>query len=318
MLRPVARRLRIRIEHDPDVGRGGALVGREHRVEIHLRDFGEVGDELRHVADHRRQRRAIHALGAAHALQDLGRRDPVQHRQRVVLGCGREPERHVLHHLDQHAAEAERDQLAERRIGHRADDHFLAAAHHLLDLHAEELRLAVVLPRIGDDGREALAHFGRRAQSDQHAAGLGLVQDLRRHDLEHDRVAHRRGELRGLRGRRRDAFLRHRDAVHVAHRLALGRGQRRAPVRLHAVENLPDFALLACHRRSPSVRWCSVPKSRVRPDFRKVGSDPTFRSPCPRAAPRSHPCRTRARPALHRCARPGAASASRRSGCRTS
>ena len=39
----------------------------------------------------------------------------------------REAERDVLQHLDQHAAEAERDQLAEAAVGDRADDHFLAA-----------------------------------------------------------------------------------------------------------------------------------------------------------------------------------------------
>ena len=64
-------------------------------------------------------------LAAAHALQHLGRLDAVEHRQRVVAGRGREAEGDVLQHLDQHAAEAERDQLAERAVGDRADDDLL-------------------------------------------------------------------------------------------------------------------------------------------------------------------------------------------------
>ena len=99
------------------------------------------------------KRRAIHGLGAAHAAQDLRRRDAVQHRQRIFVGGGREAEGDVLQHFDQDAAEAEGHQLAERRIGHRADDDFLAAGQHLLHLHAENLRLGVVLRGIADDGR---------------------------------------------------------------------------------------------------------------------------------------------------------------------
>ena len=53
------------------------------------------------------------------------------------LRRGRETERDVLEHFDQDAAQTEGDQLAEHRIGDRADDHFLAAGEHLLHLDAE-------------------------------------------------------------------------------------------------------------------------------------------------------------------------------------
>ena len=42
---------------------------------------------------------------------------------------------------------------------------------------------------------EACLGVGRALDADQHAAGLGLVQDLRRHDLQHDREAHAGREL---------------------------------------------------------------------------------------------------------------------------
>ena len=61
------------------------------------------------------ERVAIDRIGAADALEDLRGGDAVEHRQRIVLGRGRETERDVLEHFDQDAAQAERDQLAERR-----------------------------------------------------------------------------------------------------------------------------------------------------------------------------------------------------------
>ena len=81
--------------------------------------------------------------------------DAVEHRQRIVARRRCQTERDVLHHLDQHAAEAERDQLAERRIGDRTDDDFLTAGQHLLHLNAEQIRLRVVLLGVVHDRREA-------------------------------------------------------------------------------------------------------------------------------------------------------------------
>ena len=156
LLRPEARLRGIPVAHDAHVRRGGALLRREHRVQVHLRDLGEVGDELRDVFDQRRERVAVDRIGAAHALQHLGRLDAVEHRQRVLLRRWREPERDVLHHLDEHAAEAERHELAERGVGDGADDHFLAARQHLLHLHAQEVRLRVVLLGAGHDRGERL------------------------------------------------------------------------------------------------------------------------------------------------------------------
>ena len=98
---------------------------------------GKSATSSRHVLDQRRERVAVDRVRAANALQHLRRGDAVEHRQRVVVRRRRQAERDVLQDLDQHAAEAERDQLAERRIGDRADDHFLAALQHLLHLHAE-------------------------------------------------------------------------------------------------------------------------------------------------------------------------------------
>jgi len=161
--------------------------------------------------------------------------------------AGGEAERDVLQHLDQHAAEAERDELAERRVGDGADDHFLAAAQHLLHLHADEIRLGVVLLRVGHDRRVTLLDRGRILDADQHAAGLGLVQDLGRDDLEHDREAHFACEPHRFLRRLRDAFLRHRNAVRVADQLAFGRRQRRTALGLDLLDDAADRVLVVRH-----------------------------------------------------------------------
>ncbi len=221
--------------------------------EIHLGDFRIVGDELRHVLDHLRERVAIDRIGAADALEDLRRRDAVEHRQGVVLSGRRQTERDVLEHFDQDAAQPEGDQLAEHRVGHRADDDFVnsrAAGEHLLHLDAEQVRLRVVLLRVGDDGVVAAPGLFGALHADQHAASLGLVQDLRRHDLEHHRKADAGGDRRRFRGRRRHAFLGNGDSIRLAHELAFRCGERCAAFGFDGIQNTPDVGLVIGHHCS--------------------------------------------------------------------
>ena len=89
------------------------MRGCKHRVEIQLGDLGEVRHQARDILDQRRERLAIDGLRAAHAFEDLGGGDAVEHRERIFAARGREAEGDVFEHFDQHAAEAERDQLAE-------------------------------------------------------------------------------------------------------------------------------------------------------------------------------------------------------------
>ena len=243
MRRPVALLVRLEIDHDADVGCGGVLRGREDRIEIELGDFREVADQLRDLHDDVGERLAVDGLAAAHAAQHLGRLDAVEHGERVVAGRGREPEGHVLQHLDEHAAEAERHELAERAVGDRADDDLGAALEHLLDLHAFDLGVGLVLLGVGENGVVGLRDLLCRLEADEHAAGFGLMQNVGGDDLQHHRETHAGGELRGRLGRVRDAFLRDRNAVSVADELSLRRRQRKAALGLHLIENLPHGAL---------------------------------------------------------------------------
>ena len=236
------RRARLVVEVDDDAHVGGdrVLLGGEHRVEIEFDDFGEIADELRHLDDDVGQRLAVDRIAAAHALQHVMGLDAVEHRQRVVLGRGREAEGDVLQHFDQHAAEAERHQLAERAVGDGADDDLGAAGQHLLDLDALDLGVGLIFLGVGENGLVGLFGIGRGLDADHDAAGFGLVENVRRDDLHHHREAHAGRELGGLGGGLGHAFLRNRDAVGIAHQLAFRRGEAGALVGLHRIEHPAD------------------------------------------------------------------------------
>ena len=85
-----------------------------------------------------------------------------------------------------------------------------------------------------------LFDVGGGLDADHHAAGFGLVQDVRRDDLHHHRKAHAGRDLGGLGGGFGDAFLRNRDAVGIADQLAFRRRQAGALVRLDRIENFAD------------------------------------------------------------------------------
>ncbi len=103
----------------------------------------QVGDS----DDNCGHRLAVDRIRAAHPAQDFGRGDTVEHRERVGFGGRRQTKGHVLEHFDQHAAEAEGDDLAEARIGQRADDHLLAAGEHGLDDHAIDFGVRLIFLR---------------------------------------------------------------------------------------------------------------------------------------------------------------------------
>jgi hypothetical protein len=166
--------------------------------------------------------------------------DAVEHRQRVLLGRRREPEGDVLENLDQHAAEAERDQLAERAIGDRADDDLGAAQQHLLDLDALDLGVSLVFLGVRQNGRVVLFDVGGGFHAHHHAARFGLVQDVRRDDLHHHREAHAGRDPGGFIGGFGHPLLGNRNAVGIAYQFAFRRRQAGALVRPDRIKNLAD------------------------------------------------------------------------------
>ena len=221
---------------------------------------GKSAIKRRHALDHARKRRAVDRLRAAHSAQNLCRSYAIQHRQRVLLGGGREAKGNVLQNLHQDAAQPKGNQLAESRVGDCPNDDLLTTGQHLLHLDAKDLSARVVVPRIGGERCKPSRRLLHGFDSDEYSAGFGLVQDLRRDDLHDDREANLRRELASFLGTLCHALLRNTDSIGLADSARLRRGQSRAPRRLRLIENSANGVLvcyLGClhcsvHFKSPS------------------------------------------------------------------
>ena len=233
-----ARRGLVVVDHDADIRGNRTVLGGEDRIEVKLGDLRIIVHKLRNAHDHIGERVAVDRIAAAHALQHLGCLDAVKHRERLLPRDGRKAEGNVLQDLDENAAKAEGDQLAERAVGDGADDDFLTAGQHLLDLHANDLGVGLVGLRIGNDRIIGGLRILGRFDADNDAAGLGLVKDVRGDDLHDHRKAHAGGQLGCFLRVAGDAFLRNLDAIDVAQQLAFRRGERLAPFRLHLVQHV--------------------------------------------------------------------------------
>ena len=125
------------------------------------------------------------------------------------FGRGREPEGEVLEHLDEHAAEAERDQLAERGVRHGADDD-LGGGRPVgqLTLDQDAVYGGVGMPgtSVLDDGLAGLPERRVAVEPDDDPADVGLVQYVARFDLGDDGIADLRGDRAGFVPRLRDAL----------------------------------------------------------------------------------------------------------------
>ena len=174
----------------------------------------------------------------------------------------RQPEGDVLEDLDQHAAEPEGDDLAERRVGDRADDAPPArAAASLLHLHAVRCRASgVVRTRVGDD----LAERGcvRRPRSDTPTTTppASVLCRMSGETIfittgKPSRVGAAHRLVGGLAPAPRPA----RDPVRVGDPLALGRGQRACGPR-RARRRAPPVPLPCPAWRRPS--FCPAPSIR--------------------------------------------------------
>src|SRR5207302_595361 len=115
-----------------------------------------------------------------------------------------------------------------------------AAGQHLLNLNAFDLGAGLVLVGVGENGLVALFSLSAGLDADHDAAGLGLVQDVRRDDFHHYRKTHAGRDLGGVCCRFGHGFLRNRNSVGVAHQLAFLRRQTIAFVRLDLIEYVAD------------------------------------------------------------------------------
>ena len=135
---------------------------------------------------------------------------------------------HVVVHLNHHAARAEQQERPQLVVVGYAYDGLHAAGHHLLHYHAVNPRVGVVCAGIGDNLGKCRPHRVAVCQTQPDAAGLRLVQYVRRVHLDGNRIpdplrrCHRRVRIgRNLIPRRRHPKRRHQ-------RLAVKLGKRAA------------------------------------------------------------------------------------------
>ena len=209
----------------------------EHRVQVHLGDLGEVGDQLGDALDQSRERLAVRPARAPRtpfSISAAWMPSSIDSASSSVAGA----RRNVMSFSTSTSTPPRPNATSLPNEGSVTAPTMTSwpPVQHLLHLHADDVGVGVVLLRVGHDRVEAGFGVLGALDADEHAAGLGLVQDVGRDDLQHDREAHALGELGGFVGGLGDAFLRHRDAVGVADVLAFGRGQRRAAVGLDLTE----------------------------------------------------------------------------------
>ncbi len=128
-------------------------------------------------------------------------------------------QRHVPQDLHEDAAQAEQRDRAEHRVLLDAHDALDAAAQLLGDQHALDAAAPAPRARVHQGG-EALAHRGGVGDAQQHAADLRLVDDVRRQDLHHHRIAERAAAATRLRLRGAGGLGRAGDAGARQQRLA--------------------------------------------------------------------------------------------------
>ena len=189
------------LQQHPRVHCRGAVGARENRVQIEFVELWKVGDEPADAHDQGGQRLPVDARRAAHPVQHRRARDIVQHGGGFVRRSRRQPESQVTHDFDEHAPQPESDQLAEYRVGNSAHDHLLRtciAADLTLHEHTVDGGSRRMMCRNGDQAVVCGCKRVLAIDAQDHAARIGLVQDVGRVDLGDHRITDAPGYRAGL------------------------------------------------------------------------------------------------------------------------
>ena len=198
-----------------------ALVEAEG-VDVELDHARRLLEEPDHGEDRLHEPLLVPRLHAAVAGDQGVAVDLADHAPDLGLVDREDPEGDVLHQLDEGAAHAEGQDPAEGRVRLAPDDQLEAGRGLLLDEHARDLGAGVVGPCRLDDLRERGRGLLGRADADDHAARVGLVDDLGRDDLHHDRETDPFGRRSRRLGRGHVLERRHGHAVVAEQVVAFG------------------------------------------------------------------------------------------------
>ena len=223
----------------------GDRAARPHdqRVDVELAHVaGEVEREALHLHDRVDERVDVDGLGAADAFEQLEALELGERAPRFVLGERRHAERHVAEHLDEDAAEPDRDDRAEQLVVETPMSVSTPPVTISHTITPSMRALPVGLLRLAQQLVVRGAHLLRRRHADLHDADVGLVQQVGRRDLHHDREADRLRRLHRVRGRRAQLVLRRLDAVRLQELLRVPLRERLARAAARRAACAPCFA----------------------------------------------------------------------------
>ena len=182
--------LNVIVDDDTCIDRTGAFLIQPDRVDIELHNTLVLLEETGNVGDDPDEIFLVTGLGAAVPGNERVCIDLLDHLADLFFRDGQDAERHIFHELDHGPAHTERDDLAERCVGPAADDQLEAGFGLLLDDHTLDVGIGVVGFCPVDDLRKCAEGRFPAADTDNHTAGIALVDDLGRDDLHDDRAAH--------------------------------------------------------------------------------------------------------------------------------
>ncbi len=136
-----------------------------------------------------------------------------QHLHGLLCGDRRQVEGHVLHDLDEDAAETEHQHRSELGIPGHSQNHLAAPLAHLLHVSATDPGFRHAAGRSEHHQVEGVPDLLGRGQVEPHTADVRLVDDVRRDDLHHHRIADLIGSLDGLARRFAETAVRNGEVV---------------------------------------------------------------------------------------------------------
>src|SRR5262249_8454913 len=121
------------------------------RIQIHFGDLREVGRQLRGPDNQAGEGFLVRGRLAAHPMQNGSAAELIEHLESLGMGGGRQSEGGVLQRLDKDTSQPKYDDRAESRIANDADDDLVPTRYHLLDLHANDLGISLIMPSISQN-----------------------------------------------------------------------------------------------------------------------------------------------------------------------
>jgi len=131
----------------------------------------------------------------------------------IIRADRQHPGAGIAEELDQRAPHAHGDDLAKRGIGLPADDDLKAFLYLLLDHHSVDLSTGKRRPCRGSDPEKSVSGSLPVHDREDDAAGIALVDDLRRDHFQDNRVPDPVGRFLRFRRGFRNCMLRDGDAV---------------------------------------------------------------------------------------------------------